>query len=70
MISWEKIHEPAIREIFYRKSGKYFLLLVWFGQVEGPLGKPPYEKPSIAKGVTNFVLHKFTHLPPKVGRLI
>ena len=34
--------------------------------MEGPLGKPPYEKPSIAKGVTNFVLHRFTHLPPKV----
>eukprot|EP00095_Tigriopus_kingsejongensis_P007446 maker-scaffold403_size186359-snap-gene-0.54 protein:Tk07446 transcript:maker-scaffold403_size186359-snap-gene-0.54-mRNA-1 annotation:"histone acetyltransferase kat2a" len=33
--------------------------------VEGPLGSPPFEKPSIAKGVTNFVLHKFGHLPPK-----
>lgn len=27
--------------------------------VEGPLGNPPFEKPSIAKGVTNFVLYKF-----------
>ena len=34
-------------------------------QVEGPLGTPPFEKPSIAKGVTNFVLYKFNHLPPK-----
>ena len=34
--------------------------------VEGPLGNPPYEKPSIAKGVTNFVLYKFNHLPQKV----
>ena len=34
--------------------------------VEGPLGNPPFEKPSIAKGVTNFVLYKFNHLPPKV----
>ncbi|XP_040577469.1 histone acetyltransferase KAT2B isoform X2 [Lepeophtheirus salmonis] len=28
----------------------------------GPLGNPPFEKPSIAKGVTNFVLFKFSHL--------
>ena len=34
-------------------------------QVDGPLGAPPFEKPSIAKGVTNFVLYKFSHLPPK-----
>ncbi|XP_076059998.1 gcn5 acetyltransferase [Oratosquilla oratoria] len=33
--------------------------------VEGPLGNPPFEKPSIAKGVTNFVLHKFNTLQPK-----
>ncbi|XP_060592593.1 histone acetyltransferase KAT2B-like, partial [Ruditapes philippinarum] len=30
--------------------------------IEGPLGSPPFEKPSIAKGVTNFVLYKFGHL--------
>ena len=28
-------------------------------------GNPPFEKPSIAKGVTNFVLFKFGHLPQK-----
>ena len=39
-------------------------------EVEGPLGKPPYEKPSIAKGVTNFVLHKFTHLSPKEWQMM
>ena len=33
--------------------------------VEGPLGNPPFERPSIAKGVTNFVLFKFSQLPPK-----
>ena len=33
--------------------------------VGGPLGRPPFEKPCIAKGVTNFVLYKFNHLPPK-----
>lgn len=30
--------------------------------VEGHIGKPPFEKPSIAKGVTNFVVYKFGHL--------
>nr|XP_011432298.2 histone acetyltransferase KAT2A [Crassostrea gigas] len=30
--------------------------------IEGPLGSPPFEKPSIAKGVTNFVVYKFGHL--------
>eukprot|EP00092_Neocalanus_flemingeri_P021975 GFUD01023832.1.p1 GENE.GFUD01023832.1~~GFUD01023832.1.p1 ORF type:complete len:759 (-),score=221.26 GFUD01023832.1:292-2568(-) len=38
--------------------------------VEGPLGNPPYEKPSIAKGVTNFVLFKFNHLPPKEWQMM
>lgn len=33
--------------------------------VEGPLGNPPFEKPSIAKGVTNFVVFKFGNLAPK-----
>ncbi|XP_061430009.1 histone acetyltransferase KAT2B isoform X1 [Lethenteron reissneri] len=33
--------------------------------VEGPLGSPPFEKPSIEKGVANFVQYKFSHLPPK-----
>ncbi|XP_071519854.1 histone acetyltransferase KAT2A [Panulirus ornatus] len=33
--------------------------------VEGPLGTPPFERPSIFKGVTNFVLHKFNHLQQK-----
>lgn len=35
--------------------------------VEGPLGTPPFERPSIFKGVTNFVLHKFNHLQQKVS---
>ncbi|XP_041363170.1 histone acetyltransferase KAT2A-like [Gigantopelta aegis] len=33
--------------------------------IEGPLGNPPFEKPSIAKGVTNFVMYKFGHLHQK-----
>ncbi|KAB7507260.1 Histone acetyltransferase KAT2A [Armadillidium nasatum] len=33
--------------------------------LEGPLGKPPFERPSIAKGVTNFVHYKCSQLPTK-----
>ncbi|XP_059828324.1 histone acetyltransferase KAT2B isoform X3 [Hypanus sabinus] len=38
--------------------------------VEGPLGCPPFEKPSIEQGVTNFVQYKFSHLPPKERQTI
>ncbi|CAH0719044.1 unnamed protein product, partial [Brenthis ino] len=33
--------------------------------IEGPLGKPPFERPSIAKAITNFVLYKFNSLPQR-----
>ncbi|XP_012525260.1 histone acetyltransferase KAT2A [Monomorium pharaonis] len=32
--------------------------------VEGPLGQPPFEKPSIAKAVMNFITFKFSRLSP------
>ncbi|XP_011684827.1 PREDICTED: histone acetyltransferase KAT2A-like isoform X2 [Wasmannia auropunctata] len=38
--------------------------------VEGPLGQPPFERPNIAKAVMNFVLYKFSHLPPKEWQLM
>ncbi|EEC10356.1 conserved hypothetical protein [Ixodes scapularis] len=41
------------------------ILLMTRPTVEGPLGNPPFEKPSIAKAVTNFVMHKFGHLSQK-----
>ncbi|KPI98197.1 Histone acetyltransferase KAT2A [Papilio xuthus] len=31
-------------------------------RIEGPLGQPPFERPSIAKAITNFVLYKFNSL--------
>ncbi|VVD03083.1 unnamed protein product [Leptidea sinapis] len=33
--------------------------------IEGPLGQPPFEKPSIARAITNFVLYKFNSLPQR-----
>ncbi|XP_048406559.1 histone acetyltransferase KAT2B isoform X1 [Stegostoma tigrinum] len=38
--------------------------------VEGPLGSPPFEKPSIEQGVNNFVQYKFSHLPSKERQTI
>ncbi|KAF9804318.1 hypothetical protein SFRURICE_011933 [Spodoptera frugiperda] len=34
-------------------------------RIEGPLGQPPFERPSIAKAITNFVLYKFNTLPQR-----
>lgn len=34
--------------------------------IEGPLGQPPFERPSIAKAITNFVLYKFGHSAQRV----
>lgn len=34
--------------------------------VEGPLGAPPFEKLSISKGITNFVIYKYGSLVQKV----
>ena len=34
--------------------------------IEGPLGSPPFEHLSINKGITNFVIHKYSQLPQKV----
>lgn len=33
--------------------------------IEGPLGQPPFEKPSIHKAVSNLVIYKFSHLAEK-----
>ena len=34
--------------------------------VEGPLGSPPFERFSINKGISNFVMYKYNQLVPKV----
>lgn len=62
-----KEEDPDTKQVYFylfkllRKS----ILAMSKPQIDGPLGSPPFEKPSIAKGVTNFVLYKFSHLPAK-----
>lgn len=46
---------------------------MWSGAkpvIESPLKQPPFETPSIAKAVTNFVLYKFSHLPPREWKVM
>lgn len=56
--------DPDTKRVYYylfkllRKS----ILGMTKPSVEGPLGQPPFEKPSISKAVTNFVVYKFGHL--------
>nr|BAP33937.1 histone acetyltransferase gcn5 [Polyandrocarpa misakiensis] len=33
--------------------------------IEGPLGAPPFSQPNISKGIKNFIIYKFGHLPQK-----
>lgn len=33
--------------------------------VEGPLGQPPFERPSIHTGITNLLVYKFSHIGQK-----
>lgn len=62
-----KEEDPETKQVYFylfkllRKS----IINMTKPAVEGPLGNPPFEKPSIAKGVTNFVLFKFGHLVQK-----
>ncbi len=39
--------------------------LFWNSTLISFQGTPPFEKPAIAKGITNFVAYKFGHLPQK-----
>lgn len=56
--------DPDTKKVYYflfkllRKS----ILSMTKPTIDGPLGHPPFEKPSISKAITNFVVHKFGHL--------
>ncbi|XP_068224274.1 histone acetyltransferase KAT2A isoform X2 [Palaemon carinicauda] len=59
--------DPDTKQVYsylFRRLRKC-ILQVTVPTLEGPLGTPPFERPAIFKGVTNFVLHKFNHLPQK-----
>jgi len=59
--------DPDTKKVYfylYRLLRKCILSMVK-PTVQGPLGQPPFERPNIAKAVMNFVLYKFSHLPPR-----
>lgn len=56
--------DPDTKKVYYYlfKLLRKCLASMTKPTIEGPLGQPPFERPSIAKAVTNFVLYKFGHL--------
>lgn len=59
--------DPDTKQVYsylFRRLRKC-ILQVTPPTVEVPLGTPPFERPSIFKGVTNFVFHKFNRLQQK-----
>ncbi|KAK9869565.1 hypothetical protein WA026_003317 [Henosepilachna vigintioctopunctata] len=38
--------------------------------IEGPLGQPPFEKPSIHKAITNMLVYKFSHLTQQEWKIM
>lgn len=63
-ISTNREDDPDTKNIYYylykllRKS----IISRSNPKIDGPLGQPPFEHPSINKAVTNFVLYKFVNL--------
>ncbi|XP_012270627.1 histone acetyltransferase KAT2A [Orussus abietinus] len=56
--------DPDTKKVYYYlfKLLRKCILSMTKPTIEGPLGQPPFERPSIAKAITNFVLYKFGHL--------
>ncbi|XP_064613968.1 histone acetyltransferase KAT2A-like [Liolophura sinensis] len=65
-----KEEDPETKQVYFClfKLLRKCILNMSKPTIEGQLGSPPFEKPSIAKGVTNFVLYKFGHLAEKEWR--
>ncbi|XP_011870976.1 PREDICTED: histone acetyltransferase KAT2A-like [Vollenhovia emeryi] len=60
--------DPDTKKVYFYlyKLLRNCILTMTKPTLEGsPFGKPPFERPIIARAVMNFVLFKFSHLPPK-----
>ncbi|XP_012217718.1 histone acetyltransferase KAT2A-like isoform X2 [Linepithema humile] len=66
-MSIHREEDPDTKKIYFYlyKLLRKCILSMTKPTVEGPLGQPPFERPNIAKAVMNFVLHKFSHSPPR-----
>lgn len=68
-MSMQKEEDPDTKRVYFYlfKLLRKCIVTMTKPIIEGPLGQPPFERPSIAKGVTNFVLYKFGHLAQRVS---
>ncbi|XP_031549392.1 histone acetyltransferase KAT2A-like, partial [Actinia tenebrosa] len=67
-----KEEDPDTKQVYFYlfKLLRKCILQMSRPKVESSLGTPPFEKPSIAKAVLNFVLHKFGHLPQREWQIM
>lgn len=67
-MSMQKEEDPDTKRVYFYlfKLLRKCIVTMTKPTIEGPLGQPPFERPSIAKAVTNFVLYKFGHLAQRV----
>lgn len=69
-MSMQKEEDPDTKRVYFYlfKLLRKCIVTMTKPTIEGPLGQPPFERPSIAKAVTNFVLYKFGHLAQRVSK--
>ncbi|XP_046671365.1 histone acetyltransferase KAT2A [Homalodisca vitripennis] len=62
-MSMHREEDPDTKKVYYYlfKLLRKCIVDMTKPTIEGPLGQPPFERPSIAKAITNFVLYKFSH---------
>ncbi|XP_054270725.1 histone acetyltransferase KAT2A [Macrosteles quadrilineatus] len=62
-MSMHREEDPDTKKVYYYlfKLLRRCIVDMTKPTIEGPLGQPPFERPSIAKAITNFVLYKFSN---------
>lgn len=61
----QREEDPVKKQVYnylFRLLRKFVLIMNTNPIVEGPLGHPPFERPSISQAIMNFVAFKFGHL--------
>ncbi|XP_018562120.1 histone acetyltransferase KAT2A isoform X2 [Anoplophora glabripennis] len=64
-MNWEENPETKKVYLYLFKLLRKCLLTLDTPVVEGPLGQPPFERPSIHTGITNLLVYKFSHIGQK-----
>lgn len=80
-MSMQKEEDPDTKRVYIYlfKLLRKCIVTMTKPAIEGPLGQPPFESPSIAQAVSNFLLYKFgnsslrvtvefTRIPPQTNR--